>query len=776
MAAFYPLAFAAEQIAGGRADVRNLTPAGAEPHDLELTAGDVRAVDEASLVLYLGDGFMPGLETAVSERQGRRSTCSPGCGSTSRLRRGGAGGRSPRLARSGALRRDGAADRRRRSARQAPAARSLARRLDALDAEYRRGLAHCARRQIVTSHAAFGYLAARYGLEQVPLEGLSPEAEPSARDIARLVDARPSSGATTVFFETLLSPKLARDGRARGRRRRRPCSTRSRGSARARSRPGPTTSPSCARTSPRCGRRSDARAEQPVVELDGVSFGYRAGCPGARGRLARRRARASSSRSPGPNGGGKTTLLRLVLGLERPSEGRCACSADQPGRGREGGRIGYLPQRSRLLGEAPVTVREIVSTGRLAPAGIWGPLRRADRDAVARAIETVGSHDRADAPLRTLSGGMQQRALIAKALASEPDAARARRADDGCRRRVAGSLGAPARDAAGDLGVTILYVSHEFGAVEHVVDRIVLVRGGDRLRRAARAGSPACGTTRLINTTTATMLDLEFMRLALATGAVVGLLAPAVGFFLVERKASLIGDGLGHVAFAGVAFGYLLGISPVLTALVAAVRRGAHDRVAAHARRRGGRPGARARLLHRHRRRRRPRLARRRAQRQPLPVPVRLDPHRHAQRPLDRARARDRRARDDRHPLPRPRRHGARRGRQPRRRRARDAAERRRRRPRRAHRRRLDADRRHPPDRGADGAARDRRQPGRLEPAVDVRAVDGVRARLGHRRASASRTTPTRRPAARSSSSPPGRSRSAPRAARVARRASGLMG
>jgi zinc transport system permease protein len=67
------------------------------------------------------------------------------------------------------------------------------------------------------------------------------------------------------------------------------------------------------------------------------------------------------------------------------------------------------------------------------------------------------------------------------------------------------------------------------------------------------------------------MLDLEFMRLALATGAVVGLLAPAVGFFLVERKASLIGDGLGHVAFAGVALGYLLGISPVLTALVAAV-------------------------------------------------------------------------------------------------------------------------------------------------------------------------------------------------------------
>ena len=70
------------------------------------------------------------------------------------------------------------------------------------------------------------------------------------------------------------------------------------------------------------------------------------------------------------------------------------------------------------------------------------------------------------------------------------------------------------------------------------------------------------------------MLESEFMRLAFAAGAVVGLLAPAVGFFLVQRRMSLIGDGIGHVAFAGVAAGYLLGISPVLTALVAAVAGG----------------------------------------------------------------------------------------------------------------------------------------------------------------------------------------------------------
>jgi zinc transport system permease protein len=70
------------------------------------------------------------------------------------------------------------------------------------------------------------------------------------------------------------------------------------------------------------------------------------------------------------------------------------------------------------------------------------------------------------------------------------------------------------------------------------------------------------------------MFDSEFMRLAFAAGAVIGVLAPAVGFFLVQRRMSLIGDGIGHVAFAGVAAGLLLDISPVLTALVAAVAGG----------------------------------------------------------------------------------------------------------------------------------------------------------------------------------------------------------
>jgi len=215
----------------------------------------------------------------------------------------------------------------------------------------------------------------------------------------------------------------------------------------------------------------------PAVELDGVSFGYRAGVRvledvtlvvGAGEFVA----------IAGPNGGGKTTLLRLVLGLERPAAGAVRLFGKPSGKGAPGARIGYLPQRARLVGEAPVTVREVVSAGRLAAAGIWGPLRRVDREAVTRAIETVGLTGRSDAPLRTLSGGMQQRALIAKALASEPALLALDEPTTGVDAAAQESLGLLLAELRSELGVTILYVSHEFGAVEQVVERIVLVRGG----------------------------------------------------------------------------------------------------------------------------------------------------------------------------------------------------------------------------------------------------------------------------------------------------------
>jgi zinc transport system ATP-binding protein len=214
-----------------------------------------------------------------------------------------------------------------------------------------------------------------------------------------------------------------------------------------------------------------------VVELENVSFGYRAGVR-VLDDVSLRVDAGEFVAIAGPNGGGKTTLLRLVLGLERATVGTVKVFGRAGGKSVDGARIGYLPQRARLIGEAPVTVREVVATGRLAPAGIWGPLRRGDREAVARAIETVGLTDRADSPLRTLSGGMQQRALIAKALASEPTLLALDEPTTGVDAESQESLGVLLEGLREQLGVTILYVSHEFGAVEHVVGRIVLVRGG----------------------------------------------------------------------------------------------------------------------------------------------------------------------------------------------------------------------------------------------------------------------------------------------------------
>ena len=214
-----------------------------------------------------------------------------------------------------------------------------------------------------------------------------------------------------------------------------------------------------------------------AVELEDVSFAYRAGVKVLDG-VSLSVAAGEFVAIAGPNGGGKTTLLRLVLGLERPTDGTVRVFGQPVGRGATGQRIGYLPQRALLVGEAPVTVREVVATGRLAPSGIWGPLRRADREAVTRAIETVGLADRADSPLRTLSGGMQQRALIAKALASEPTLLALDEPTTGVDAESQESLGFLLEELREQLGVTVLYVSHEFGAVEHVVDRIVLVRGG----------------------------------------------------------------------------------------------------------------------------------------------------------------------------------------------------------------------------------------------------------------------------------------------------------
>jgi zinc transport system substrate-binding protein len=195
VAAFYPLAWAAERIGGGGIDVVNLTPPGAEPHDVELSPRDVEAIRDADLVLYAGSGFQPAVEDAVRDRNGP---------SVDVL----GGDDDPHVWLDPVRFADVVGDLGRALGRRQQAT-ELTAQLRGLDEEYRRGLERCARRTLVTAHAAFGHLAARYGLRQLSLTGRSPEADPGPRELERLVDEVRDSGATTVFAEPLVAEGLA---------------------------------------------------------------------------------------------------------------------------------------------------------------------------------------------------------------------------------------------------------------------------------------------------------------------------------------------------------------------------------------------------------------------------------------------------------------------------------------------------------------------------------------------------------------------------------------
>jgi zinc transport system ATP-binding protein len=212
-----------------------------------------------------------------------------------------------------------------------------------------------------------------------------------------------------------------------------------------------------------------------AVELERVAFGYR---PGQRVLEAVDLGIGEGEfvAIAGPNGGGKTTLLRILLGLERPAHGRALLYGEPAHRFSRRHLLGYLAQRAELGGDAPATVRELVSAGRMAAGRVVRPMRSRDRELVAEAIERVGLADVSDTPLRTLSGGMQQRAFIAKALAGEPSLLVLDEPTTGVDAESQESLAALLDTLHTDLGVTILYVSHEFGAVERFVQRLVLVR------------------------------------------------------------------------------------------------------------------------------------------------------------------------------------------------------------------------------------------------------------------------------------------------------------
>jgi zinc transport system substrate-binding protein len=230
VASFYPVAFVAERLVGDVADVVNLTPPGVEPHDLELSPDQAAQVEDAKLVLTMGQGLQPSVEDAAKRR--RSGTVSlldvlgvtaPDEGEHSAEAEHSAEEEQselesdPHVWLDPQLMQNAVAEIATALAKEFPESiddinvrsTELGVELQAIDAAYVSGLAGCKGRMIVTSHAAFGRLAQRYGLRLEAIAGVSPDAEPTADRLAKLADLVKANNVTTIFAEELVPQKLA---------------------------------------------------------------------------------------------------------------------------------------------------------------------------------------------------------------------------------------------------------------------------------------------------------------------------------------------------------------------------------------------------------------------------------------------------------------------------------------------------------------------------------------------------------------------------------------
>lgn len=207
----YPVSFVVDRIAGDEVDATDLVPAGAEPHDVELSPGQVRTLAEADLVFYVGGGFQPAVEDAVEGIEGDAVDVLGAAGVRDE------GGTDPhvwldplRLARIAEVVRDRlvAEDPEGAGAYRANFDR-LRRELFGLDDELARGLHGCERDEFVTAHQSFGYLAARYDLTEISLSGLDPEAEVSPTRLAEVARMVRDHDLSVIFYEELVSPASA---------------------------------------------------------------------------------------------------------------------------------------------------------------------------------------------------------------------------------------------------------------------------------------------------------------------------------------------------------------------------------------------------------------------------------------------------------------------------------------------------------------------------------------------------------------------------------------
>ncbi len=171
----------------------------------------------------------------------------------------------------------------------------------------------------------------------------------------------------------------------------------------------------------------------------------------------------------GPNGGGKTTLLKLLLGLIQPDQGKIQVLGTTPEKAR--GRVGYMPQYAHLDMNFPATVLDVVLMGRLRKTTFWFSSK--DRSQAMAAIETVGMTAFVHTGFNTLSGGQRQRVLIARALCGKPDILLLDEPTANVDHETEENLFAILRELNRDM--TILVVSHDLGFVSKYVKTVICV-------------------------------------------------------------------------------------------------------------------------------------------------------------------------------------------------------------------------------------------------------------------------------------------------------------
>jgi len=178
----------------------------------------------------------------------------------------------------------------------------------------------------------------------------------------------------------------------------------------------------------------------------------------------------------GPNGGGKTTLIRLLLGLEKPTSGSIRLFGIPQNRFKEWNRIGYVPQRSALVDASfPATVREVVGMGRYARRGVLGLESAEDIKAVEEAMELMGVSDLSGRLIGNLSGGQRQRVMIARALASNPEVLIVDEPNTGVDVESQHRFYELLRHLNRVKKVSILFITHDVGVIAEDIDRLLFV-------------------------------------------------------------------------------------------------------------------------------------------------------------------------------------------------------------------------------------------------------------------------------------------------------------